>query len=651
MFDIWSFLLQTLTVSGVAVLLLGVKALFKDKLPPKWQFSVWIVLGVLLLLPAGLGGRYRLFHWQVFVEFLKLSVGDYSFTKVWFPFPVINKLPETVVDWIFAGYVCGVVVSVLRYAVSYVKLRSVLRRGSMISLERTKHIREIAERHGVRIGRIIEVPGLSGAFVCGVLRPVLVLPEGEEPDDKIILHELFHLRNKDTLWNVIICMFRCLHWCNPLLIYCADRAINDMESRCDQYVLEQLEGEERREYGHILLSMANDRFARTSGSTCINNGGKKIGKRIETIARFKKYPKGMGLVSVCVVILLALPLVMGVQPAVAREFRDSVRLSFASVRSTPCTTYAGAFDAYGKAILAQNGYYRAMCASEQLQKELFREMQGKGHQAWMLPFWEYGLSVPPEEQKGYAVFNLTEAGEDAYEGLFTVMLAYPPGQPEEQNGDEEKNWLAVQKVRVEQENGRWVAIPLEEFRYVETGDQSFAWGCKELPGIVYAGEAEAFRIENMLQTVHVMASPVTVPGQPSITFNSRYDTTPKPNGAFTEVTEMQYIKCTYMGSDAQRDKIKQIGISLVPVYEGDNRPKIVASAIGGDKSGTSNTGEQWSSKTLKSGWGPTVELGGGGSSGSPDVMEGLPVFYAASFYLNNEKVAEPDLMLQKGVTE
>lgn len=651
MFDIWSFLLQTLTVSGVAVLLLGVKALFKDKLPPKWQFGVWIVLGVLLLLPAGLGGRYRLFHWQVFVEFLKLSVGDYSFTKVWFPFPVINKLPENVVDWIFAGYVCGVVVSVLRYAVSYVKLRSVLRRGSMLSLERTKHIREIAERHGVRIGRIIEVPGLSGAFVCGVLRPVLVLPEGEEPDDKIILHELFHLRNKDTLWNVIICMFRCLHWCNPLLIYCADRAINDMESRCDQYVLEQLEGEERREYGHILLSMANDRFARTPGSTCINNGGKNIGKRIEAIARFKKYPKGMGLVSVCVVILLALPLVMGVQPAVAREFRDSVRLSFASVRSTPCTTYAGAFDAYGKAILAQNGYYRAMCAPEQLQKELFREMQGKEDQAWLLPFWEYGLSVPPEEQKGYAVFNLTEAGEDVYEGLLTVMLAYPPGQPEEQNGDEEKNWLAVQKVRVEQENGRWVAIPLEEFRYVETGNQSFAWGCKELPGIVYEGEAEAFRIENMLQTVHVMASPVTVPGQPSITFNSRYDTTPKPNGAFTEVTEMQYIKCTYMGSDAQRDKIKQIGISLVPVYEGDNRPKIVASAIGGDKSGTSNTGEQWSSKTLKPGWGPTVELGGGGSSGSPDVMEGLPVFYAASFYLNNEKVAEPDLMLQKGVTE
>ena len=41
MVDLWGFLLQTLTASGVAVLLLLVKALFKDKLPPKWHFAVW----------------------------------------------------------------------------------------------------------------------------------------------------------------------------------------------------------------------------------------------------------------------------------------------------------------------------------------------------------------------------------------------------------------------------------------------------------------------------------------------------------------------------------------------------------------------------------------------------------------------------------
>ena len=51
MFDLWGFLLQTLTASGVAALLLILKALLRDQLPPKWHFAVWGVLGIALLLP------------------------------------------------------------------------------------------------------------------------------------------------------------------------------------------------------------------------------------------------------------------------------------------------------------------------------------------------------------------------------------------------------------------------------------------------------------------------------------------------------------------------------------------------------------------------------------------------------------------------
>ena len=60
MTDIWGFLLQTLTASGAAVLLLVVKAVFRDKLSPRWQAGVWGLLGLVLLLPAGWGGRYAL---------------------------------------------------------------------------------------------------------------------------------------------------------------------------------------------------------------------------------------------------------------------------------------------------------------------------------------------------------------------------------------------------------------------------------------------------------------------------------------------------------------------------------------------------------------------------------------------------------------
>ena len=72
MFDIWGFLLQTLTASGVAVLLLIIKALLKDKLSPKWHFSVWSILGIMILFPAGILGRYALFNWQTVIEFIKI---------------------------------------------------------------------------------------------------------------------------------------------------------------------------------------------------------------------------------------------------------------------------------------------------------------------------------------------------------------------------------------------------------------------------------------------------------------------------------------------------------------------------------------------------------------------------------------------------
>ena len=52
MTDLWGFLLQTLTVSGAAALLLAVKAVFRDKLSPRWQAAAWGVLGLVLLVPA-----------------------------------------------------------------------------------------------------------------------------------------------------------------------------------------------------------------------------------------------------------------------------------------------------------------------------------------------------------------------------------------------------------------------------------------------------------------------------------------------------------------------------------------------------------------------------------------------------------------------
>ena len=52
--SIWSFLLHSLNVSLVAGLLLLLKWLLKDKLSPRWQYAVWGVLALRILIPSSL---------------------------------------------------------------------------------------------------------------------------------------------------------------------------------------------------------------------------------------------------------------------------------------------------------------------------------------------------------------------------------------------------------------------------------------------------------------------------------------------------------------------------------------------------------------------------------------------------------------------
>ena len=238
--DIWAFLIQTLSASGAALLLLLLKAIFRDKLSPRWQFGIWGILGLALLAPAGVFGRYALVNWPLAVETLKtLLTGDLTLTRVVLPIPLPQfRLPTTLWDWLFLIYLAGVLILLIHYILSYARLRMVLREGTPVSADTEAAIQDTAQRYSLPTCPAIAAAGISSAFICGVFRPILVLPADGATDEKVLLHELLHLKHRDAVWGVVICLFRCLHWCNPLMWYCANRVCNDLEARCDQRVLE-----------------------------------------------------------------------------------------------------------------------------------------------------------------------------------------------------------------------------------------------------------------------------------------------------------------------------------------------------------------------------------------------------------------------------
>lgn len=639
MFDIWGFLLQTLTVSGVAVLLLIIKALLKDKLPPKWHFSVWSILGIMILFPSGIFSRYTLFNWQIVIEFFKLLAKDYSFTRVLFPFPIIKNVPSSLAEWIFFIYFAGVIINLFVYLLSYIRIRVVLRKGNSPDIETISTINTIGHKYKIKPCKVVVVSNLPSAFICGIIRPVLVITE-KQLDEKVILHELFHLKNKDTFWSIAICLLRCLHWCNPLIAYCANLAINDMESRCDQFVLEQLEGEERRDYGRILLSMSNERFAKTPGSTCINNGGKNIRKRIEAIARFKKYPVGMSLVSVCVIIALSCSLIVGVQAVSLPDSHRTDYWSFATAKSTHCTTYAGAFDTYAKAVVTESINYRIMCAPEDLQAELIESDDRK---------WDCGFKGNHDSRENYYILNLETPQKDVYEGFLVIKLATIPDDMEWTEG---MSYLAYQKIRVEKENGRWIAIPLNEFNYVATRQNLGRYGCMDLPAITYTDTVSDCKVDISFQTICVVDNKVeNTDAFSSMLGNSySYSYIPKPNAEFSDAYDNQETTLTHLGTQEERDLINRIGVSIASVYPGQEKPDNLSAAIGSTDSWSSSTdGTNLAIRTTDIGWGPKLTLSGGGGGGTFSQLLNIetPEYYVADLYINNELYAQMELHLQE----
>lgn len=651
MTDIWSFLLQTLTASGVAVLLLTVKAMFRDKLSPRWQFAVWGVLGLVLLLPAGRGGRHVLLNWPMLIEALKSALtGEFgTLTHVTVPVPLPpTAAPKTAADWLYLIYVAGVLILLARYLVSYVLLRRTLRRGRSAQNGR---VRAVAEQYRLPVCPAVEVDGLPTAFICGVLKPVLALPAGVETDDKVILHELLHLKYKDAAWGLVICFFRCIHWCNPVLWLCADWAGNDLESLCDQRVLERLEGEDRRNYGRILLSMADEKYARTPGTSSAANGGRNIRRRIEAIARFKRYPAGMALVSVCVALALAAPLVMGARAEMPQRWSTVNTMVMASARTTYCTTCAGAFDTYAKALLTGEIPYRAMCAPLSEQNTLAEA--GKGYNRDISWLWNQAGNVKsrPNSQEGYQIYNLTQTEDGAWEGLLVLELNYTPDDEVEWadwDSTTHTRWLAIQRLRAEREGERWVVIPLEEMRAVQ-GDERDG-GNLGLPCRVYEARYGDWLIQARWQTLAAVNSQKQVGN--GFWSMASFDTTPRPHAEFDQGYYLYQFWAEYAGGPDAKGTYTSISLAAVPVYgeEGRGPEPIPSEYLDTDSGGGSNLGGSFGNRILEDGWEDRVFLsgGGGGVDWGADGAYLAPAAYRAELYLNGELAAELTLLPVEG---
>jgi beta-lactamase regulating signal transducer with metallopeptidase domain len=185
MYNIWGFFLQTIAVSIVAGIILVLKKIFEDKLSPKWQYAIWSLLAIRILVPVNVSS-YVVPQIALLMEMVKASVESViptsTYTQVYEPItvhhiiPVITANAQSGTDCLFLIYIAGVMVFLLKYFVAYIRLRLMLKQRSNVNRVMELKLLSVSDTYGLKPCKMIAVNGLSSAFICGVFRPVLVIP-------------------------------------------------------------------------------------------------------------------------------------------------------------------------------------------------------------------------------------------------------------------------------------------------------------------------------------------------------------------------------------------------------------------------------------------------------------------------------------------
>lgn len=135
--------------------------------------------------------------------------------------------------------------------------------------------------------------GLPSPCLFGVFRPAVYLTpkvaEDETTRTHVLAHELTHYSHKDHLWTVARCLCLALHWYNPLVWLAASLSKKDGELACDEGAVTRLGEAERIPYGRTLVDMVAARSGRPadlfSCSTAMTGSKKSVQQRIELLVK------------------------------------------------------------------------------------------------------------------------------------------------------------------------------------------------------------------------------------------------------------------------------------------------------------------------------------------------------------------------------
>ncbi len=293
MSKIFEAVLEMSVTAGYVILAVMLVRILIRRLPKKYSYALWSVVGFRLICPVSFKAVYSLFSVTERVapatdriiradELYRSTMSQSEVSTAIQNIP-LSAADSRIMDILPIIWLIGVGVLVVYAAVSYVRLY--LRMRTAVLME----------------GNVYESDKVRSPFVLGAR---IYIPFGL--DDRtlkyVLSHERYHIRRLDHIVKPLSFLLLAIHWFDPLCWIAFYLMSRDMEMSCDEHVLSS-EDDVRKAYSTSLLSFAANRRFLPMGP--LSFGETDIRSRIKHVLNWRKPSMWVSVSAVAICIAVA----------------------------------------------------------------------------------------------------------------------------------------------------------------------------------------------------------------------------------------------------------------------------------------------------------------------------------------------------------
>ncbi|PGU80135.1 M56 family metallopeptidase [Bacillus cereus] len=336
----FDWLIETSLMASILVgFILCIKVLFRNKLTPRWQYMLWIVLMIRLLLPWSPDSSYSIYSLLSYSSSVsevipknmpatenivniesdrkvELESNSKMVTKTSEPEVKVSSEKQTTFSlyklalyvWL-AGVIILAAITFLtnRRLYSYIKKQPDITDEQVTTVfNRCKQSMKMKKAVSLHLAGKIASPTVFSFF-----RPKVLLSKkhmkvlNEQQLQYVFYHELAHIKRNDVAVNWIMYSLILLNWFNPILWYAYFCMREDQELACDAYALTFIDKEEQIAYGHTIITLLEHYSYQVPSLANLSRNKRTLKRRIIMIKKFQKKSYRLSLLGVIVIVAIA----------------------------------------------------------------------------------------------------------------------------------------------------------------------------------------------------------------------------------------------------------------------------------------------------------------------------------------------------------